>query len=315
MNIHQNARLTPAGRALLVTRVLEDQEPLTHVAWRFGISRQTARKWLGRFRREGAAGLRDRSSRPHRIPRRLSEALRAEIARRRRARESSLRIAQVLGLPVATVVRHQRQLGYRRLPRVVPAPAVIRYERARAGELVHLDTKKLGRILAPGHRVHGDRLQRAHGKAGWEHVHVAIDDATRLAYAEVLPTPSGAEAAGFLARMARWLRAQGVPAIERVMTDNGGTYVAHVFRDAVAALGARHLRIRPRTPRTNGKAERLIRTLLAEWAYASVYATSTERTLALQAYLTYYNTERAHTALGFIAPQQRLTALRQQRPD
>jgi transposase InsO family protein len=315
VNVHKNARLTPAGRALLVERILERRERVGHVAAALGVSRRTAWKWLGRSRAEGPPGLLDRSSRPHRSPTRLAAAVREEIAALRRARRSSLRIAHVLRLPLATVVRHQRQLGYARLPRAAPGPPVIRYERARAGELVHLDTKKLGRITRPGHRIHGDRLQRAHGKAGWEHVHVAIDDATRLAYAEVLPTPSGAEAAGFLERMGAWFKARGVPLIERVMTDNGGTYVARVFRGAVAGLGARHVRIRPRTPRTNGKAERLIRTLLAEWAYGELYESSRERSLALGGYLEYYNTTRPHTALGFIPPQQRLAALGEQRPD
>lgn len=315
MNVHKNARLTPAGRALLVERVLERRERVRQVAAALGVSRRTAWKWVRRYSAEGPAGLRDRSSRPHHSPTRLAEPLRAEIAALRRARRSSLRIAQLLRLPLSTVVRHQRRLGYARLPRAAPGPPVVRYERARPGELVHLDTKKLGRITQPGHRVHGDRLRRAHGKAGWEHVHVAVDDATRLAYAEVLPTPSGAEAAGFLARMAAWFRERGVPAVERVMTDNGGTYVARAFRGAVAALGARHVRIRPRTPRTNGKAERLIRTLLSEWAYGELYPSSRERSLALGGYLEYYNTKRPHTALGFIPPQQRLAALGEQRPD
>jgi transposase InsO family protein len=314
VNVHKNARLTPAGRALLVARVLEGREPVQTVATALGVSRRTAWKWVGRYRAEGRPGLLDRSSRPHRSPTRLAEPLRAEIAALRRARRSSLAIARRLGLPLWTVVRHQRQLGYARLPRAAPGPPVVRYERERAGELVHLDTKKLGRITQPGHRAHGDRLRRAHGKAGWEHVHVAVDDATRLAYAEVLPTPSGAEAAGFLARMTAWFAARGVPRVERVMTDNGGTYVARAFRGAVAGLGARHMRIRPRTPRTNGKAERLIRTLLAEWAYGELYHSSRERSLALAGYLEYYNTKRPHTALGFIPPQQRLTALSEQRP-
>lgn len=310
MNVHKNARLTPAGRARLVTRILVGGERLGRVARDMAVSRQTARKWVQRFVVAGTAGLVDRSSRPHTSPRRLSAALRAQIGVLRRQRASSLTIARRLQLPLSTVVRHQRQLGYARLPRVAPAPPVIRYERAQAGELVHLDTKKLGRITVIGHAVTGDRRVRAHGKAGWEHVHVAIDDATRLAYAEILPTPTALDAVAFLERAAAWFTAAGIPRLERVMTDNGGTYIARRFREAVATLGARHVRIRPRTPRTNGKAERLIRTLLAEWAYAELYPSSHARALALRGYLAYYNTERPHTSLGFITPQQRLTTLR-----
>jgi transposase InsO family protein len=172
--------------------------------------------------------------------------------------------------------------------------------------LLHLDIKQLGRITVVGHAVTGDRRQRAHGRAGWEYLHVAIDDATRLAYAELLPAESAAAAAAFLARAVAWYHAQGVRHIERVMTDNGGAYVSGTFAAALAALGARHLRTRPFTPRTNGKAERLIRTLLSEWAYERPYHSSADRALALRRYLTYYNTKRLHMALHFCTPAERL---------
>lgn len=307
MNTHKNARLTPAGRAVLVQRVLAVPGQLPAIAAGMGVSARTARKWLARFRAEGAAGLADRSSRPHHSPRALSRTRRRQIARLRRRRRSAPYIARYLGLPLSTVVAVQRRLGLNRLSRLEPPRPVVRYERARPGELVHLDVKKLGRIGRVGHRIHGDRSRRGRG-VGWEYLHVAIDDCTRLAYAELLVDERADRATAFLRRAAAWFQRQGIARLERVMTDNGAAYVSHAFAQALAALGARHLRTRPYTPRTNGKVERLIQTLLREWAYATPYRTSLARSLALAPYLAYYNAERPHTALGYHPPQHRLRA-------
>lgn len=306
-NPHKNARLTPAGRAVLVRRILTDRRPIPEVATGMGISARTAKKWLARYQAEGAAGLENRSSRPQHSPRALSPARRRQIVRLRHARCSSLVIARRLGLPVPTVVTVQRRLGLARLPRLQPPVPLIRYERARPGELLHLDIKKLGRITRVGHRIHGDRTTRERG-AGWEYLHVAVDDHTRLTYAELLADERGATATAFLARAAVWFAAQGIARVERVMTDNGSAYVSRAFGAAVQALGARHLRTRPYTPRTNGKVERMIQTLLREWAYARPYNTSHRRRRALCPYLVYYNTQRPHTALGFRPPLSRLAA-------
>ena len=306
MNIHKNARLTPSGPARLITRIANG-ESVRSVAAAMGVSARTAWKWWRRWHQEGAAGLLDRSSRPHRSPRALRRTPRRQIARLRRARRSSLYIAHHLGLPLATVVRVQRQLGLNRLRRLEPPRPVVRYERARPGELLHLDIKKLGRIAHIGHRIHGQRGRGAVG-VGWEYVHVAVDDCTRLAYAEVQPTQDAASAVAFLARAAAWFARHGIARLERVMTDNGSAYVSAAFARALAVLGARHLRTRPYTPRTNGKVERLIQTLLREWAYATPYRTSLARSLALAPYLAYYNAERPHTALGYHPPQHRLRA-------
>lgn len=308
MNSHKNARLTPAGRAVLVHRVLVEGYPAPEVSRGMGVSIRTVYKWLARYRAEGTSGLVDRSSRPHHSPRALSRTKQRQLVRLRRRRRSSLYIAQYLSLPLSTVVTVQRRLGLNRLPRLEPPHPVVRYERARPGELLHLDVKKLGRIGRVGHRIHADRTRRARG-VGWEFLHVAIDDCTRLTHAELLPDERQETATAFLQRAAMWFARQGVPRVERVMTDNGSAYRSHVFSRALARLGARHLFTRPYTPRTNGKVERVIQTLLREWAYAVPYGSSLRRSLALPPYLAYYNTERPHTALGFKSPQHRLASV------
>ncbi len=305
---HKNARLTPAGRAVLVHRVLEEAIPIPEVAQGMAVSGRTVQKWLARYRAEGAAGLADRSSRPRRSPRAVSRTTRRQIGKLRRQRRSSLYIAHHLGLALSTVVAVQRRLGLNRLRRLGPPRAVLRYERAQPGELVHLDVKKLGRIGRVGHRIHGDWSRRARG-SGWEFLHVAVDDHTRLTYAELLPDERQPSAVAFLTRAAAWFARQGIARLERVMTDNGSAYVSHAFLRAVAALGARHLRTRPYTPRTNGKVERMIQTLLREWAYVQPYRNSLGRSLALRPYLAYYNTQRPHTALGYRSPQHRLNSV------
>jgi transposase InsO family protein len=290
--------------------VREDHESIPDVARAIGVSGRTVRKWLARFAAEGVAGLHDRSSRPHRSPRALRRTVRRQIEKLRRRRRSSVYIAQSLGLPLATVVVAQRRLGLNRLRRLEPPIPVVRYERAKPGELLHLDVKKLGRIGRNGPRgrlmAHQRRAGYRQAALGWEYLHVAIDDHSRMSYAELLPDETQRSAVAFLTRAAAWFRAQGIGRIERVMTDNGSAYVSRAFAAALQAMGARHLRTRPYTPRTNGKAERFIQTLLREWAYARSYGSSSSRSLALRPYLAYYNTQRGHTALGFQPPISRV---------
>ena len=306
MNIHKNARLTPVGRSLVVHRIAR-RESMAEVARDVGVSPRTVRKWVKRYSAVGEAGLTDRSSRPHRSPTALRRTPRRQIKRLRRQRRSSLYIARHLQLPLSTVVRIQRQLGLNRLDRLEPPRPVVRYERARPGELLHLDIKKLGRIGRWGHRWTGTRRwQHLTRGIGWEFLHVALDDHSRVTYAELLPDQRGETAAAFLTRAAAWFRQQGVPRLERVMTDNGPAYLSRAFQRALGAIGARHLRTRPYTPQTNGKVERIIQTLLREWAYARPYRTSLHRSVALQPYLVYYNTQRPHTALNFLPPAHRL---------
>jgi transposase InsO family protein len=268
-----------------------------------GVSVRTIWKWVRRFREAGAT-LQDRSSRPARIARQLPRHQRRQILRSRRKRWSSLRIANHYGLPVSTVVTIQRRLGLNRLTKLEPQRPAIRYEKRRPGQLLHVDVKKLVKIARVGHRIHGDRRTTVRG-IGWEAVHVAIDDCTRLGYAEVLPDELGATTAGFLARAVAWYAAQGIM-IRRIMTDNAKTYLSDVVQTERRRAGWRHVRIRPYTPRTNGKAERFIRTLLQEWAYERAYRNSAFRAIALPHYLRFYNSERRHTALGYTTPLQRL---------
>ena len=311
MNDHKNAKLAPAGRALLVKRVVVGRERRGQVARALGVSERTVTKWVGRWRGEGAGGLIDRSSRPRRCPHRLAGRVVRRIERLRRRRWTGPRIAQQLGLPISTVGLVLRRLQLNRLRSLEPPVPVVRYERARPGELVHVDTKKLARIERVGHRIHGDRQARVYG-AGWEYVHVCVDDATRLAYCEMLPAEDGVSAAGFLGRASAWLGQLGVH-VERVMTDNAWAYRSHAFRGVLQALEARHLRTRPYTPRTNGKAERFIQTCLREWAYQRPYRRSAARTAALPGFLRHYNVERPHTALNRRPPLARLLELSEQR--
>jgi transposase InsO family protein len=274
------------------------------VARDFRVSARTVWKWVGRYRREGVAGLRDRSSRPGRMPRQLARARRRQILRGRRKRWSSLQIAQYYALPVSTVVRVQRRLGLNRLSRLEPRQPAVRYEHPRPGDLLHVDIKKLGRIGRIGHRIHGDRRRQAR-RVGWEYVHVALDDCSRLGYSEVLVGEDGDTTAGFLRRALAWFARQGLT-VRALLSDNGGCYRARVVGAVLRSAGVRHRWTRPYRPQTNGKAERFIRTLLHEWAYATPYSSSDRRTAALVAYLRFYNTERQHTALGFSTPAQRL---------
>ena len=306
MNVHKNAPLTPLGRGQLIARV-RSGESVASVAAATGVSQRTVWKWIGRERTSGEAGLMDRSSRPHRSPTRVKRTKERQIRRLRGKRWTQSAIAEHLKMPFSTVGAVCRRLGLGRLPDLEPRPPIVRYERKRAGELIHLDIKKLARIERIGHRIHGNRGRHADG-AGWEYLHVCIDDATRVSYAEVLPNERGVTCAAFLERATAWFKARGVP-VERVMTDNGAGYISKVFRAVIEALGTRHIRTRPYTPRTNGKAERFIQTCKREWAYARPYGTSRARTAALSVFLCFYNCHRPHWGIGRITPQLRLTQL------
>ena len=306
MNTHKNARMTVHGRALLVNRIDCGGWRVAEAASAAGGSERTAYKWLARSRAGGERMLEDRSSAPVCCPHRLPVAIVAEIERLRRTRMTGPQIAAALGLARSTVGAVLRRLGLGRLSALDPRPPAIRYERAAPGELIHIDTKKLGRIDGIGHRITGDRRGQKRG-IGWDLVHVCVDDASRLAYTEVLPDEKKESACAFLTRALAFFAAHGV-SVERVMTDNGSAYRSHDFRDLCAATGLRHIRTRPYTPRTNGKAERFIQTSLREWAYARPYATSHERAAALAPWLRHYNTERPHAGLAQRPPLTRLTS-------
>jgi transposase InsO family protein len=307
MNVHQNARMTVHGRLLLIRRVRDRGWRVEAAALAAGVSVRTAYKWLARHRAGGEGALQDRSSAPARSPRRLPAEISAAIERLRRRRLTGPQIARRLGRPCSTVGLVLRRLGLGRLAALEPRLPVIRYQRAGPGELLHLDTKKLGRIDGVGHRITGNRRDTRRG-AGWEILHVAIDDAARLAYSEVLPDERKASAVAFLGRALAWFARHGVT-VERIMTDNGSAYRAHAFRRACADAGLRHLRTRPYTPRTNGKAERFIQTCLREWAYARPYASSSERTHAIDPWLHHYNHHRPHAGINALTPAARLNNL------
>ena len=309
MNVHENARMTVHGRLLLVQRVREAGWRVADAASAAGVSERTAYTWLARYRDGGAPALLDRSSAPAGSPCRLPAEAIAAIARLRRQRGPGPRIARALGRPVSTVGTVLRRLGLGRLSALEAKPPAIRYERNAAGELLHIDSKKLGRIDGLGHRVTGGRRgHRARG-AGWEYLHVAIDDASRLAYTELLPDERGPTCAGFLARAAAWFASLGVR-IERVMTDNAFAYTrCRAFKAALAELGARHLTTRPYTPRTNGKAERFIQTALREWLYGKPYPSSAQRSTDMPAWLHWYNHHRPHAGIHAQTPASRLNNL------
>jgi transposase InsO family protein len=304
MDIHQNARTTPWSRAEIVKRVLEQQQPVRGVAQDAGISERTVRKWLARYRSEGAAGLQDRSCRPHRSPRTTPAAVVAQIVALRGQRWTGARIAPAVALSRATVGRLLRRLGLARLWQLGPPVPVRRYERERPGELLHVDIKKLGRIAGIGHRITGDRRHRARG-SGWEYVHVAIDDCRRVSYAEVLLDERGETVAAFLRRAITWFARRGVR-IERVLSDNGSGYRSRIVAAACRALAVAQRWTRPYRPQTNGKAERFIQTLLREWAYGQPYTSSFARQAVLPRWLHYYNWHRRHGSLQGRPPISRV---------
>jgi transposase InsO family protein len=304
MNLHSKARTCPASRALLVERMTCAAWSADQAAAALGITSRTAFKWLARYRGEGAAGLLDRSSRPRHLARLTREDRTELVVRLRHSRMTGRQIARRLRMPRTTVAAVLRRAGLPRLRNLEPVQPVVRYERDRPGELIHLDIKKLARIKRLGHRITGDRRDRTRG-AGWEYVHVAIDDASRLAYVEVLGNEQANTTSGFLRRALIFFRRLGIR-VQRVMTDNGSAYISHLFAQLCQSHSLRHLRTRPYTPRTNGKAERFIQTMLREWAYHRPYSSSHRRTAALSQWLHYYNHHRPHGSLNDQAPISRV---------
>jgi transposase InsO family protein len=303
MDIHQNARLTLYSREQLAKSVLHQGKTLNSAAAEFKVCAKTARKWVRRYQTSGRLGLGDRSSRPHRLRQPTSPELVSQVEQLRRQRWTGQRIAGVLGLSPATVSRILRRLHLNRVRDLEPAPPLLRYEHPHPGDLLHLDIKQLGRIGCVGHRIHGDRKQ--HGKRlGWEYVHVAIDDHSRIAFSQVLPHQKGDSAAAFLAAALAYYARLGIT-IRALLTDNGPCYKSRAFRRLVQYHGLKHRRTRPYTPRTNGKAERFIQTALREWAYAHPYASSWERTAHLPCWLDQYNCCRPHASLNGAAPISR----------
>lgn len=311
MDIHKNARLTPHGRAELVRRVLELGQSRKAVASDLGIDPKTVRKWVERFQAEGPTGLADRSSRPHRLHRPTPEAACQRIVKLRRQRWTGKQIAQDVRVSPATVSRVLRRAGLRRMKDLDPPEPVRRYERDRPGELIHIDIKKLGRFQRPGHRVTGDRSGQSSTRNGpgtgygWEYVHVCIDDHSRVAFSQIHPDEKASCAVAFLTAAVAYYERLGIK-IERVMTDNGPCYISGAFAKACSQLGLRHIRTKPYTPKTNGKAERFIQTALREWAYARAYETSDLRAEELPRWLHRYNWHRPHGSLKDKTPVSRL---------
>ncbi|MEM8663314.1 MAG: IS481 family transposase [Pseudomonadota bacterium] len=309
MNVHKNARMTHHGRALLVRRVRQEHWRVADAASAAGVSVRTAYKWLARHRAGGEWMLHDRSSAPARMRHATPTDRVAKIERLRRQRMSGPAIARRLSMPRSTVGAILRRIGLGKLSALDEKPPVRRYQRERPGELIHIDTKKLGRIDGIGHRITGERRGQSNKRGtGWEVLHVAIDDASRLAYTEVLASEKREDCIDFLQRSLAFFARHGVT-VERVMTDNGSAYRSHAFRDVLKDAGLKHIRTRPYTPRTNGKAERFIQTSLREWAYATAYTSSAERTRAMQPFLMTYNTARPHSALADQTPWHRLNNL------
>jgi transposase InsO family protein/transposase len=316
MQLHANAALSLNQRRRMVCRVVEHGWSLTKAAEAAEVSERTCSKWVERYLAEGERGLRDRSSAPHSIPHRTPADRVEAVEALRRLRMTGAEIAACLGMALSTVSAVLKRIGLGKLSRLEPPEPPNRYQRRHPGELIHVDVKKLGRIRGAGHRVTGSRASqkktRRNGKrvgvAGWEFVHVCVDDATRLAYVEVLDDEKGRTAAGFLRRAVAFYAAHGIT-VERVLSDNGACYRSAIHAVACRALGLRHLRTRPYRPRTNGKAERFIRTLLAGWAYGPIYGSSAERTASLDGWLWTYNHRRPHGALSHRPPIARLDEL------
>lgn len=305
MNIHKNARLTPFGRERLVRMIESGQTPQA-AAQAAGVCPRTARKWWRRFKAEGVAGLQDRSSRPHRLNRPTPEPILAQIEALRRQRWTGKQIAAETGVSPATVSRILKRLGLNRIAALEPAEPVRRYEREKPGELIHIDIKKLGRFEQVGHRITGDRTGQSNSRGvGWEFVHVCIDDASRIAFSQILPDEKKESAVAFLKAAVAYYASLGV-VVQRVMTDNGSCYKSHAFREACRDLGLRHIRTKPYTPKTNGKAERFIQTALREWAYAQAYPHSDRRAAELPTWLHRYNWHRPHSGIKSKTPISRL---------
>lgn len=303
MRLHPNAKTTPKMRQLLIERVVRQGWTQQAAAIAAGISVRTVAKWLRRAR-HGDTQLEDRSSRPDRQPRRLDVARTTAILVRRQHRETAWEISQQLGVPRSTVTRVLQRAGLNRVSRLDPPPVIQRYEWPRAGDMLHLDIKPLARIVGVGHRIHGDQSKKRRG-VGYEYAHVAIDDATRLAYVEVRRSQRRRACAAFLQHALTWFRRRGIT-VRRVLTDNGAGYKSRRVAGVCRTWQVRHRFTRPYTPRTNGKAERFIQTLLREWAYRHPFVSSARRTAALRPYLRFYNHRRPHASLGRRSPWMRL---------
>jgi transposase InsO family protein len=308
MKLHANAKTCPNSRLLICQRVLEEGWSLMAAAEAAGVSERTAAKWVARFRKEGRSGLADRSSAPKQIPHKTPDRTVKAIEALRRVRMTAAEIAETLELALSTVSAVLKRIGLGKRSRLEPPEPPNRYERRRPGELIHIDIKKLGRFDRPGKRIRtrGPGLHR-HG-TGWEFCHVCIDDHSRLAYVEILDDEKAPNVSGFLRRACAWFGERGV-AVQRVMTDNGPGYRSNLHATACQELGIKHLRTRPYRPRTNGKAERFIQTMLREWAYGRLYGSSQERAAALPAWLDRYNFRRPHGSLGHRPPGSRLNNL------
>jgi transposase InsO family protein len=305
MNIHKNARLTPIGRERLVQAVLSGQTPKA-AAQAAGVCPRTVRKWVARFKAEGRAGLMDRSSRPQQLYRPTPAAIVAQVEALRRQRFTGKQIAAALEVSAATVSRILRRLGLNRIRDLEPAEPVRRYEHAHPGDMIHLDIKKLGRFDKIGHRITGDRTGQSNSRGvGWEFVHVCIDDASRVAFSQIMPDEKAVSAVAFLRAAVAYYESLGV-SVSRVMTDNGSCYKSFDFRDACRTLGLKHIRTKPYTPKTNGKAERFIQSALREWAYAQAYPTSDRRAQELPVWLHRYNWHRPHGGIKSQTPISRL---------
>ena len=305
MDIHKNARLTRHGRERIVRQVRSGQTPKA-VALAAGVCPRTVRKWVARFEAEGVEGLKDRSSRPRRFHRPTPQTIVEQVEALRRQRWTGKQIAAETGVSPATVSRILKRLGLNRIQALEPAEPVRRYEREQPGELIHIDIKKLGRFERVGHRITGDRKGQSNSRGvGWEFVHVCIDDASRVAFSQILPDEKKASAVAFLKAAVAYYASLGVR-VARVMTDNGSCYKAFDFRGACRDLGLKHFRTKPYTPKTNGKAERFVQTSLREWAYARAYLTSDQRAQHLPAWLHRYNWHRPHSSLKSKPPISRL---------
>ena len=306
MDIHKNARLTPHSRAELVRRVLEQRQTPKAVATAFGVCCKTVRKWVARFQAEGPDGLQDRSSRPHRLHRPTPAPVVRRIEALRRKRRTGQQIAAEVGVSPATVSRVLRRLGLNKLKALEPAEPARRYERKHPGEILHIDIKKLGRFSRTGHRITGDRKGQSSTRGvGWEYVHVCVDDHSRVAFTRIMPNEKKETATAFLKAAVAYYKSLGVT-VQRVMTDNGSCYRSKKFAKACNKLNIKHIKTKPYTPRTNGKAERFIQTALREWAYARAYDTSDQRAKDLPSFTHRYNWHRPHSSLKANTPISRL---------
>ena len=305
MDIHKNARLTPHGRERLAKMIAGGQPPQA-ASQAAGVCPRTGRKWRDRFEQEGLAGLQDRSSRPHRLRQPTPPQVVERIASLRRQRMPGKEIATTVGVSAATVSRVLKRLGLNKLSALEPAPPPRRYEREQPGEMIHIDIKKLGKFNQVGHRITGDRTGQSNSRGvGWEFLHVCIDDASRVAFSRIMKTERGPCAVAFLKAAVAYYKSLGITVL-RVMTDNGSCYRSHAFAKACKSLKLKHIRTKPYTPRTNGKAERFIQTSLREWAYARAYLNSKQRARELPFFIHRYNWHRPHASIGGRPPISRI---------